>query len=121
GRMVKQVTFTSLLPNSPGDGRGHGTFVAALAAGGAFGKAGSSPTSKIVSLDVSDDNGKARTSDVIAAADWIVQNKDAYRIRVANFSLHSARPGSFLYDPLDKAVERLWLSGVVVVAAAGNY
>ena len=26
-----------------------------------------------------------------------------------------------MYDPLDKAVERLWLSGVVVVAAAGNY
>ena len=26
-----------------------------------------------------------------------------------------------MYDPLDKAVEKLWLSGVVVVAAAGNY
>jgi serine protease AprX len=25
------------------------------------------------------------------------------------------------WDPLDRAVERLWLSGVVVVAAAGNY
>ena len=26
-----------------------------------------------------------------------------------------------MYDPLDKAVEKLWFSGVVVVAAAGNY
>jgi serine protease AprX len=26
-----------------------------------------------------------------------------------------------LFDPLDKAVETLWLSGIVVVAAAGNY
>jgi serine protease AprX len=26
-----------------------------------------------------------------------------------------------LFDPLDQAVERLWLNGVVVVAAAGNY
>jgi serine protease AprX len=26
-----------------------------------------------------------------------------------------------MYDPLDKAVERLWLNNVVVVAAAGNY
>ena len=26
-----------------------------------------------------------------------------------------------MYDPLDKAVEKLWFNGVVVVAAAGNY
>jgi serine protease AprX len=121
GRVIKQVTMTTLVPNSPGDGRGHGTFVASIAAGAASGKAGASPLSKIVSLDVSNDNGMAMTSDVIAAADWIVQNKDAYGIRVANFSLQSSRPSSFLYDPLDKAVEKLWFSGVVVVAAAGNY
>ena len=28
---------------------------------------------------------------------------------------------SFRFDPLDKAVERLWFNGVVVVAAAGNH
>ena len=61
------------------------------------------------------------TSDVIAAVDWILANKDAKKIGVANFSLHSSVPGLFVYDPLAKAVERLWLSGVVVVAAAGNY
>ena len=26
-----------------------------------------------------------------------------------------------MYDPLDRAVERLWFGGVVVVTAAGNY
>ena len=26
-----------------------------------------------------------------------------------------------MYDPLNKAVEKLWFNGVVVVAAAGNY
>jgi serine protease AprX len=61
------------------------------------------------------------TSDVIAAADWILANKAKYGIRVANFSLHSSVANSFMYDPLDKAVERLWFNGVVVVAAAGNY
>jgi serine protease AprX len=68
-----------------------------------------------------DDNGMALTSDVIAAADWILQNKATYNIRVANFSLQSTQPASLAYDPLDKAVEKLWFSGVVVVAAAGNY
>ena len=76
---------------------------------------------KIVSLDVMDDKGMARTSDVIAAADWILANKAKYGIRVANFSLHSSVANSFMYDPLDKAVERLWFNNVVVVAAAGNY
>ncbi len=58
---------------------------------------------------------------MIAAADWIYQNKDAYGIRVATFALTGTEPTTFMYDPLDKAVEKLWLSGVVVVAAAGNY
>jgi serine protease AprX len=39
---------------------------------------------------------------------------------VANFSLEAAGPSTFLYDPLDKAVERLWQAGIVVVVAAGN-
>jgi serine protease AprX len=121
GRVVAQVNLTSLPGNSAGDGRGHGTFVAGIAAGSADGYAGAAPASKLVSLDVMDDTGKAMTRDVIAAADWILANKDTYGIRVANFSLHSAQANSFMYDPLDKAVERLWFSGVVVVAAAGNY
>jgi serine protease AprX len=32
-----------------------------------------------------------------------------------------ASPTSFRFDPLDQAVEKLWLSGVTVVAAAGNF
>ena len=63
----------------------------------------------------------ALTSDVIAAADWILQNKAAYNIRVANFSLQSTTPATIAYDPLNQAVEKLWFSGVVVVASAWNY
>jgi serine protease AprX len=116
-RVVAQVSLTRLQPNAAGDGRGHGTFVAGLAAG----RYGGAPGARIVSLDVMDDQGKAMTSDVIAAADWILQNKDRFGIRVANFSLHSSLPSSFRTDPLDRAVERLWFSGVVVVTSVGNY
>jgi serine protease AprX len=63
----------------------------------------------------------AKTSDVINACQWILDNKGKYNIRVANFSLHSAYGTNFYRDPLDRAVEKLWFSGVVVVAAAGNY
>src|SRR3989442_4691284 len=34
-RVIAEKVFTSLTPNSPGDGRGHGTFVAGIAAGNA--------------------------------------------------------------------------------------
>jgi len=40
--------------------------------------------------------------------------------QVVNFSLHAITPSHFVNDPLDKAVEKLWFSGVVVVTAAGN-
>jgi serine protease AprX len=120
GRVVASVDLTSALPNSPGDGRGHGTFVAGIAAGAAPGYAGAAPGAKLVSIDVLNDAGMAWTSDVIAAADWITQHKAAYNIRVANFSLNTSVPSSFTVDPLDQAVERLWFGGVVVVAAAGN-
>jgi serine protease AprX len=121
GRIVADVNLSSLPGNSPGDGRGHGTFVAGIAAGDVQGRTGAAPSAKLVSLDVMDDQGMARTSDVIAAADWILANKAQYDIRVANFSLHSSVANSFMYDPLNKAVERLWFSNVVVVAASGNY
>ena len=120
-RVLEQVTLTSLPGNSPGDGRGHGTFVASIAAGAAAGYVGAAPSAPLVSLDVADDAGKAMTADVIRAADWILANKARLNIRVANFSLHASNPGSFMFDPLNKAVERLWFDGVVVVAAAGNY
>jgi serine protease AprX len=120
-RVIKEVTLTTLPNNSPGDGRGHGTFVAGIAAGSAPDYAGSAPQANVISLDVMDDSGMARTSDVIAAAEWIFNNRSQYNIRVANFSLHSTTPSNFTKDPLDRAVEKLWFSNVVVVVAAGNY
>jgi serine protease AprX len=121
GRVLADVNLSSLPDNSPGDGFGHGTVVAGLAAGASPSYTGAAPTAGIVSLDVMDDNGMAQTSDVIRAAQWILENHTQYGIRVANFSLHSSTASSFRWDPLDKAVEKLWLSGVVVVASAGNY
>jgi serine protease AprX len=121
GRVVAETTIvTSTGTNSPGDGRGHGTFVAGVAAGAAPGHAGGAPNAPIVSVDVIDDSGSALISDVIAGVDWILANKAQYNIRVANFSL-GAGAGSIKHNPLNDAVEKLWLSGVVVVASAGNY
>jgi serine protease AprX len=121
GRVVKQVNlYSGTGTNSSGDGYGHGTLVAGLAGGRAGGYTGAVPNSRIVSLDVFDDAGNGTIGDVVAAADWIYANAATYKIRLANFSLTSSLPSTFTNDPVDRAVERLWTSGIVVVAAAGN-
>jgi serine protease AprX len=121
GHVLTQVDFVTSGTNTSGDGRGHGTFVAGTAVGSADGHAGAIPTGKVVSLDVLADDGTGTLSDVLAATQWIFDNKGKYGIRVANFSLNAGSGSSFLYDPLDQAVEKLWLNGVTVVVAAGNY
>jgi serine protease AprX len=121
GRLYPQVNLSTLSPTATGDDRGHGTFVAGIAAGDAYGYTGAAPGAKILPIRVMDGRGVAMTSDVIRAAQFIYDNKAKYNIRVANFSLHSSMPSQFMNDPLDKAVEKLWFAGVVVVAAAGNY
>jgi serine protease AprX len=119
--LIPQVDLCKLAPNSSGDGDGHGTFVSSILAGNGSGHVGAAPNSKLISLDVINDEGVATTSDVIAAAQWIIDHRHKYNIRVVNFSLHATTPSHFVNDPLDKAVEKLWFSGVVVVTAAGNY
>jgi serine protease AprX len=121
-RIVASVNLSTIAGNtSLDDQRGHGTFVAGIAAGAAPDLAGAAPGAPIVSIKVMDANGQAKTSDVINACQWILDHKDQYNIKVANFSLHSSYATNFYRDPLDRAVERLWFGGVTVVAAAGNY
>jgi serine protease AprX len=119
GRVIGHTSFVATQTNA--DDYGHGTFVASIAAGSASSYPGVAPTANLYDLRVMDANGVANTSDVIAAADWILENRETYNIKVANFSLHSAKPNSFKFDPLDTAVESLWFKDVVVVAASGNF
>jgi serine protease AprX len=122
GQVIASATFVSSGANTAdSDGRGHGTFVAGILAGSADGHTGAAPGTKLVSVDVLNDSGEGTLSDVIAGAQWVLDNKDQYGIRVANFSLNAGSSGSFRWDPLDRVVERLWFSGVVVVVATGNY
>jgi len=117
-RLVKSVTMVSASTSYAA--YGHGSMVASIAANQSEGYSGASPKAKIVSIKVLDGNGVGTKSDIVAACDWILQNKALYNIRVANFSLNAGGE-SIQFDALDKAVETLWLNGVVVVVAAGNY
>ncbi|HEX7295147.1 MAG TPA: S8 family peptidase, partial [Pyrinomonadaceae bacterium] len=106
------------------DPYGHGTHVAAIAAGegsptqGAY--EGIAPGAKLVNLRVLDSQGVGKVSSVLAALDWLVANRSSYNIKVVNMSLGTPAISSFEDDPICKAVKKLVDSGVVVVAAAGN-
>ena len=71
-------------------------------------------------LKVLDESGQGRISDVIAALDYVVANKDALNIRVVNLSVATGVYESYHTDPLTLAAERVVEAGIVVVAAAGN-
>ena len=110
------------LANSADDQLGHGTFVAAVAAGsspdGKF--AGVAPGAKIFAINVSRGNS-VLSSDVIKGLEWVAANRAAPRnIRVVVLSLTESLPSSYRTSALDFAVEKLWQKGVVVVVSAGN-
>ncbi|MCU0622130.1 MAG: S8 family peptidase, partial [Gemmatimonadales bacterium] len=119
-RLVYSKDFTG---TGLDDQFGHGTHIVDLIAGaehgGNFG--GVAPEARIVSLKVLEADGSGQTSDVLAALDWVRQNRDRYQIRVVNLSLGHPVFESYEDDPLAQAVQRLIDDGVVVVASAGNY
>lgn len=122
-RVVEQLTFNSRA-NEADDVTGHGTLVAGIIGGSGYRSnylyTGVAPEATFLSLKVSDDAGMAYESDVVAAMQWVYDNREAYAIRVVNVSLNSTIPGSYHNSPMNAAAEILWFNGIVVVASAGN-
>jgi serine protease AprX len=106
------------------DDYGHGTHVAGIVAGSGAASnrqyAGVAPNASIVALKVLDASGSGKTSDVIAALEWVLANHARYGIRVVNLSLGHPIYESATTDPLVQLVEQLSQRGIVVVASAGN-
>jgi serine protease AprX len=127
GRILGTYDFTN---NGDGvaiaasDEYGHGTHVAGLigasgaVSAGAY--AGVASGINFLSLRVLDKNGAGKTSDVIAALQFAVANKDRFNIRVINLSLGHPIYESAATDPLVQAVEAAVRAGLAVVVAAGN-
>ena len=127
-RVRLRVDFVNDNAGSP-DPFGHGTHVASLIAGSGAGSRndagasyiGMAPGAELVSLRVLGTDGYGLVSDVVRAIEWVVKNKDRYRLRVINLSLGLATKESYRTAPMALAVERAVAAGLVVVASAGNY
>lgn len=121
-RVVARVDFTEQRDGL--DTFGHGTHMAGLIAGDGTSSAGqwvgTAPGANLISLKAASWNGATDTSSVITAIRWAVTNKSRYNIRVINLSFGTDARQTYRSDPLDRAVERAWEAGVVVVVSAGN-
>ncbi len=120
------VAFKDLVNQKsyPYDDNGHGTHVA-----GDIGADGSQSglhyrgpafEAGLVGVKVLDKMGSGQLSTVIEGVQWCIDNREELGIKVINISLGSTATESYVNDPLCQAVEKAWLSGIVVCAAAGN-
>jgi hypothetical protein len=103
------------------DCSGHGTAVAGVAAG----RDGVAPGAGVVALKVfSGACTSASFSDVLAAVDWAVANRERFHIDVLNLSLADDSAHSGFCDREDPASALAFsaarAAGIAVVAAAGN-
>jgi serine protease AprX len=127
------MSFESQLPHLRDlDTYGHGTHMAGIIAGRDPGTyelngnhddlIGVAPGARIVSLKVANAMGATDVSQVIAAIDWVVTNRQRHglNIRVLNLSFGTDGIQHYTLDPLSFAVEQAWHQGIVVVVAAGN-
>jgi PKD repeat protein len=92
----------------------HGTNVSGIVVGVA-------PSTKILGLDVFRADGYAYYSDILAAIDWVIANRDTYTIVSVNMSLGG---GSFTAtcpgDTLAIAIANLKAAGITSAVSSGN-
>ena len=93
------------------DCNGHGTHVAGTAAGTTLGVA---PAANLIPVRVLDCSGAGTVSGVIAGIEWAIGHHTTTPA-VMNLSLGAGKS-----DSLNAAIDRAFLDGITVVAAAGN-
>ena len=126
----KVIANVSLVSGDPStaDAHGHGTHIAGIIAGNASAastvtslyKGGIAPGVKLVNVRVLGKDGTGWTSDVIAGIEWVIANRDKYKIRAINLSLGHPVTEPSTTDPLCKAVMKATMNNIVVFVSAGN-
>ena len=123
GRVTRFVDFVNF-QTAAYDDYGHGTHVAGIIAGDGHDsqgrRRGIAPGATLVVEKVLDAAGQGYISNVIAAIDYAIANRDTLGIRVINLSVAAGVYESYTTDPLTLAAKRAVEAGIIVVSAAGN-
>jgi serine protease AprX len=108
----------------PGDGYGHGTYLAGVIAGSGAASGGRyqgvAPQARILDVKVADSTGVTSLSLVLEGLQQVANTAGRYGTKVVNLSLASGSPMPYQVDPLNQALRTLWHRGLTVVVASGN-
>lgn len=126
-RPYRIITFFKDFINSlsePYDDNGHGTFMCGVMAGsGSMSDdryKGIAPGSRIIMLKAFNSVGEGAFSDILAAIGWVVENRKKYNIRLLCLPFGADAIVPYKSDPLCRACEAAWNSGLIVITASGN-
>lgn len=102
----------------------HGTMTSVVCAGNGYLSGGHycslAPDTKLVLIKVMDEKGAITGEAITKALDWVNENHQQYGIRIVNLSVSDDFATSYKESAVDRAIEKLVLSGINVVTAAGN-
>ncbi len=121
GKIIAWKDYVNNRPN-PYDDQGHGTHVAGTVAGEGDGNSkyeGVAKGAALIGLKTLDRRGSGSMSNVTAAVDWCITNKNKYGIDVINMSLGTTG-SSDGNDSTSRAVNKAVANGITVIVAAGN-
>ena len=100
--------------SDPMDDHGHGTYVSGIISNIA-------PGAKIIAAKALDENGKGYESDIIAAIDYCIENRDLYNISVISLAISGGSFEGYCDSVLvTKEANFAAEQGIFVVAASGN-
>lgn len=101
----------------------HGMMTSVVAAGnGSLSNGfyrGLAPESDVVLVKLAR-TGRITDQNIVDGLEWILKNRDKYKIKVINISAGGDDEQHYLTDPLSQAVERCTGAGITVVCAVGN-
>lgn len=105
------------------DDDGHGTHVAGIIAGNGYTSQkymGTAPCANLIAIKALDHAGNGTESDILAALQWVLNNRKLYNIKVINLSLGIKAESPYKDDPLVRGANAAVRHGLSVITAAGN-
>ena len=108
---------------NPDDTDGHGTHVASIimSTGGATGLyKGVAPDAKLVDVKVLSERGINFGDQLIRGIEWVIANKDVYKIKIINLSVASDIEDPDGTSAISQVANQAVENGIIVIAAAGN-
>lgn len=101
----------------------HGMMTSVVAAGnGSLSNGfyrGLAPDSDVVLVKLAR-TGRITDEDIRLGLEWVLENRDRYKVRVVNISAGGDEEQFYLNDPLSRLVEECTMAGIAIVCAVGN-